>query len=44
MYAKTVNLVYAGNKVFVKYQAEGFFNPPPLAYVLEKKALVVQVA
>ena len=22
-YAKTVNLVYAGNKVFVKYQAQG---------------------
>jgi len=31
-YAKTVNLVYVGNKVFVKYQAQrGGFNPktPP---------------
>jgi len=25
--AKTINLLYAGNNVFVKYQAEGFFLP-----------------
>jgi len=30
-YAETVNLVCAGNKVFVKYQAQGGVNPnPPL--------------
>jgi len=30
-YAKTVNLICAGNKVFVKYQAQGGANPnPPL--------------
>ena len=29
------NLLCAGNKIFVKYQAQGFFNPnPPLAYAL----------
>ena len=29
-YAKTVNLLCAGNKVFVKYQAQGgVLNPPP---------------
>jgi len=29
-YAKTINLLFAGNKVFVKYQAQrGEFNPPP---------------
>jgi len=35
--AKTINLLCAGNKVFVKYQAqEGVFNtnPAPLAYAL----------
>jgi len=30
-YAKTVNLLCAGNELFVKYQAEGGVNPnPPL--------------
>jgi len=35
-YAKTVNLFCAGNKVFVKYQAQGgVLTPnPPLAYAL----------
>jgi len=35
-YAKTINLLCADNKVFVKYQAQGRgFNPPPfLAYAL----------
>jgi len=30
MYAKTINLLCAGNKVFVKYQAQWFFfiQPP----------------
>ena len=29
-YAKTINLVCVGNKVFVKYQAQGRgFNPKP---------------
>jgi len=34
-YAKTINLLCAGNKVFVKYQAQGFFLAPtlPLAYL-----------
>jgi len=31
-YAKSINLLCAGNKVFVKYQAQGRFNPNPLAY------------
>jgi len=36
-YEKTINLLYAGNKVFVKYQAQGGVNPkpPPLAYALD---------
>jgi len=30
-YAKIINPLCAGNKVFVKYQAKGGFNPnPPL--------------
>jgi len=29
-YAKTVNLLCAGNKVFVKYQAQGRLTPTPL--------------
>jgi len=36
-YAKTVNLLCAGNELFVKYQAEGGVNPNPpnpLAYAL----------
>jgi len=34
-YAKTVNLLCAGNELFVKYQAEGGVNPnPSLAYAL----------
>jgi len=28
-YAKTINLLCAGNKVFVKYQVQGGFNPKP---------------
>jgi len=28
-YAKTINLLCAGNKFFVKYQPQGFFNPKP---------------
>ena len=28
------SLLCAGNKVFVKYQAQGGFNPNPLAYAL----------
>jgi len=41
-YAKTFNFLCAGNKDFVKYQAqEGDFNPnPPLAYDLENVTLV----
>ena len=27
IYAKTINLLCAGNKVFVKNQAQGFFYP-----------------
>jgi len=35
MYAKTINLLCEGAKVFVKYQAQGGFQPhPPLAYAL----------
>jgi len=34
-YAKTINLLCAGNKVFVKYQAQGGLTPTtPLAYAL----------
>jgi len=34
-YAKTINLLCPGNKVFVKYQAQGGFNPQPhLVYAL----------
>jgi len=29
MYAKTINLLCAGNKVFVKYQAQGGVQPQP---------------
>jgi len=32
-YAKTINLLCAGNKVFVKYQAQGGVNPIPLPCV-----------
>jgi len=28
-YAKTINLLCAGNKVFVKYQTQGGVNPNP---------------
>jgi len=28
-YAETINLICAGNKVFVKYQAQGWGNPSP---------------
>jgi len=34
-YAKTSNLLCAGNNFFVKYQAQGFLTPTPLAYALE---------
>jgi len=34
MYAKTINLLCAGNNVFVKYQAQGVTPNPPLAYAL----------
>jgi len=36
-YAKTINLLGTGNKVFVKYQAQGGWltpTPPTLAYAL----------
>jgi len=33
-YAETINVLCAGNKIFVKYQAQGDFNPTPLAYAL----------
>jgi len=29
MYAKTINLLCEGNKVFVKYQDQGEVNPTP---------------
>jgi len=36
-YAKTINLLCAGNKVFVKYQAQGGGNPnPPLRTSLRR--------
>jgi len=31
-YAKTINLLCAGNKVFVKCQAQGGVDPTPPAY------------
>jgi len=34
-YAKTINLLHAGNKVFVTYQTKGGVNPPPVANALE---------
>jgi len=33
-YAKTINLLCAGNKVFVKCEAQGGFDPTPLAFAL----------
>ena len=34
-YAKTINLLCAGTKVFIKYRAQGGCNPNPLlAYAL----------
>jgi len=40
-YAKTINLLCEGNKVFVKYHAkEGGFHPqPPFAYALDSSCL-----
>jgi len=38
-YAKTVNLLSAGNKVFVKYQDQGDLTPTPLAYALGQNFL-----
>jgi len=36
IYAKTINLFCAGNKIFVTYQTQVFFNPThPLACPLE---------
>jgi len=36
-YAKTLNLLCAGNKVFVKYQVQGGgVKPNPLAYALAR--------
>jgi len=41
-YAKTINLLCAGNKVFVKCQAqEVFLTPTPLAYALAHCAINV---
>jgi len=34
-YEKTINLVCAGNKVFVKYQPQEEFTPTPLVYALD---------
>ena len=34
-YAKTVNLLCAGNQIFVTHQTQGVFNTNPLAYALE---------
>ena len=32
MYAETINLLFVGNKLFVKYQAQGGgLSPPPCA-------------
>ena len=40
-YVKTVNLLCAGNKVFVKYQAEGgSLTPPPFPYALDLLTIV----
>ena len=41
-YAKTINLLCAGNKVFVKYQAqgEGGLTPSPLAHGLAEYQLL----
>ena len=34
-YAETINLLFAGNKVFITYQTKGGGNPTiPLAYAL----------
>ena len=38
-YAKTINLLCAGKNVFVKYQAQGGFNPNPLAHALAEYKL-----
>jgi len=39
-YAKTINLLYAGNKLFVKFQAEGgVLIPSPLAHGLAEYQL-----
>jgi len=41
-FAKTINLLCEGNKVFVKYQAQGGVLPPtpPFAYALGAGALL----
>ena len=39
-YAKIINLICAGSKVFVQYQAQGGEinpNPPPFAYALDSE-------
>jgi len=38
-YVKTINLLCEGNKVFVKYQAQGGVNPNPLAHALAEYEL-----
>ena len=38
-YAKTVNLIRAGNKVFGKYESQGGLTPTPLANALAEYKL-----
>jgi len=37
-YVEAINLLFAGNKVFVTYQTKGGLTPPtPLAYALSRQ-------
>ena len=42
---KQLNLQCTGNKIFVKYQAQGAgFNPPPLAYALAMRSALALIS
>jgi len=44
-YGKTINILCAGNKVFVKYQVQWWgFDPKPLAYALVHMHLLMHMS
>jgi len=42
-YVKTINILCEGNKVFVKFQAQGGVNPTPLRTPLDRSIYAQQL-